>query len=436
MVSLNRQAGREPDRSWRDLLSGARGRLRELASGSVLDCALARFFLKVEDFPSLDVDTMLSTFSPTATKTASLGFVIATRATTAGDAEKKFLEGLDQCARQMPPLSGPSVHTDPKLLTGLAAGAAAVNCTGKRREWLETQLAQLTKQPVLTKAIVGAYGLTLLGMPDGYLALEEELRKVQLNSPAEAPAVLWALRLDPTRFSGTNRNELTKAQSNALKLFPLVELEYLDVFGCAFVALTASDLLQASVCDLEKTAIGRLTEILERFPVAMAREAKAPENEFDVQRILWTMLAGVYQDLRDEEWLARFGVYHPRADLAIESMKTIVEAKFIKAGSGFRKVQEELVSDATTYTARQERFDKIIAVVYDATSSQFKYDQMRSALEGVRGIARVIIFPRSVPRPSKRSPVRTARPRRSVGARRQNGPTSETPNARRPRLRA
>jgi len=176
----------------------------------------------------------------------------------------------------------------------------------------------------------------------------------------------------------------------------------LDACTGILVALVASRLLQASVWELEKTSLGRLVAILRRFPTAMAREAESPRDEYDVQRILWTMLAGIYPDLRDEQWLAQFGVYQPRADLGIETMKTIIEAKFIHNVSDFRNVQEGLVSDGTTYTQKPERFDKVIAVVYDDTSSQHRYDELREALKRAKGIIEVIIIPKVTPRPTMR----------------------------------
>jgi hypothetical protein len=52
------------------------------------------------------------------------------------------------------------------------------------------------------------------------------------------------------------------------------------------------------------------------------------ENEYHVQDMLWIILAPVFPDLDDEEWLKSLGQHHPRADLAIPSLELIVEVKF------------------------------------------------------------------------------------------------------------
>jgi len=404
----------EPSRSWWDLLRGARTRLRELTGGSILDGTLARFLLPGEELPPIDVDKVLSGFTPTATNTAILGFLIASGAVTGSDTEGKFFEGVDRCVRQQAPASGPSVHTDPKLLLGLSAGLAFLKDSSGRKVWLEKQLASLKTQHDLLKSVMSAHCLTLLGNAEGWRTLEEALRRAELKHPADAPTVLWALHLEPTRFSDAVRSELDRLRRNALEMFPLGELEGLDVFGYAFTANVASHLLWASVWDLERTALGRLISILRQFPTAMALEPASPDDERDVQRIPWTMLAGIYPDLRDEQWLAQFGVYQPRSDLAIESLKAVVEAKYIKRASDFRKIQDELVADATTYTQKPERIDKVVALIYDATSSQHKYEQMRTDLKKVPSIAEVLIIakvsPRYAVRGRKVNPVRANAP--------------------------
>lgn len=409
MVPVTTAAKEEPGRSWWDLLRTSRTHLRDLVGRSPFDGALARFFLRTAEttgaqveLPPLDVDTFLATYTANATNAAALGFILASGGATEGDAPKKFLEGFDRCMKQEAPPSGPSVHSDPKLLLGLAAGIAHMQHAGDRKAWLEKQLTNLVGDADITKSAMAAYSLALLGNDAGWRALEGSIRKIDLGNPGDAATVLWSLQIDPARFSDASRGELNKVRQQALQLFPLVDVNNLDACTSTLVTIVASRLLNASVWDLDKTAFDRLIEILIRFPAAMAREDEAPKNEYAVQRILWTMLAGVYPDVRDEQWLSQFGVYQPRTDLAIESMKTVIEAKYIRSIADFRKIQNELISDATMYTKNPEVADKVIAVIYDDTSTQSKYDQMRTDLEKVKGIARVIILSKCSPRPTAR----------------------------------
>ncbi len=56
------------------------------------------------------------------------------------------------------------------------------------------------------------------------------------------------------------------------------------------------------------------------------------DNEYHVQNLLWVLLAPIFPDLDDEQYLTKIGQKNPRADLYIPSMKLIVEVKFLRAG--------------------------------------------------------------------------------------------------------
>jgi hypothetical protein len=63
------------------------------------------------------------------------------------------------------------------------------------------------------------------------------------------------------------------------------------------------------------------------------------------------MLAPIFPDLDDEQYLTKIGHKNPRADLHIPSMKLIVEAKFLRAGDKMQKSIDEISSDASLYNA-------------------------------------------------------------------------------------
>ncbi len=67
------------------------------------------------------------------------------------------------------------------------------------------------------------------------------------------------------------------------------------------------------------------------------------ENEYHVQALLWVILASVFNDLEDEENLPSVGHKHPRADLGIPSLRTIIEVKFMRSAG-----QSELLPDVWT----------------------------------------------------------------------------------------
>lgn len=122
------------------------------------------------------------------------------------------------------------------------------------------------------------------------------------------------------------------------------------------------------------------------------------ENEYHVQDLLWVILAPVFPDLDDEEWLRSLGQHHPRADLAIPSLRVIVEVKFLRKGkSAFSKVIQEVAADAGTYLRDGSGFDTIVAFVWDDEARTEEHEELRRGLMQIRGVADAVV----VSRPSK-----------------------------------
>lgn len=122
------------------------------------------------------------------------------------------------------------------------------------------------------------------------------------------------------------------------------------------------------------------------------------ENEYHVQDMLWVILAPVFPDLDDEEWLKSLGQHHPRADLAIPSLRLIVEVKFLrKSKSAFSKAIQEVSADASTYLQDGSGYSSIVAFVWDDEARTEEHAELRRGLMQIRGVVDAII----VSRPSK-----------------------------------
>jgi REase_DpnII-MboI len=130
------------------------------------------------------------------------------------------------------------------------------------------------------------------------------------------------------------------------------------------------------------------------------------ENEYHVQDLLWAILAPVFPDLDDEEWLKSLGQHHPRADLAIPSLRVIVEVKFLRKGKGaFAAVIEEVAADSGTYLQEGSGYGHIVAFVWDDEARTEEHAELRRGLLQIRGVEDAIV----VSRPSKMKRV-VARP--------------------------
>lgn len=122
------------------------------------------------------------------------------------------------------------------------------------------------------------------------------------------------------------------------------------------------------------------------------------DNEYHVQDMLWAVLAPVFPDLDDEEWLKSLGQHHPRADLAIPSLRVIVEVKFLRKGKAvFSKVIQEVAADASTYLQEGSGYHRLVAFIWDDEARTEEHHELRRGLMQIRGLEDAII----VSRPSK-----------------------------------
>ncbi|SCX03986.1 hypothetical protein DSM25559_0378 [Agrobacterium rosae] len=120
------------------------------------------------------------------------------------------------------------------------------------------------------------------------------------------------------------------------------------------------------------------------------------ENEYHVQSFLWAILAPVFPDLEDEENLPSVGHKHPRADLGIPSLHTIVEVKFLRSAgqAALAKVTEEVAADASLYLSTASGYDNIMVVVWDDSAQTEQHHELKAGLESIRGITCAVILPR------------------------------------------
>ena len=122
------------------------------------------------------------------------------------------------------------------------------------------------------------------------------------------------------------------------------------------------------------------------------------ENEYHVQSLLWTVLAPIFADLEDEENLPSIGHKHPRADLGIPSIGTIVEVKFLKRTGNMAcaKLIEEIAADASLYLSSvgSTPYREIVVFVWDDCRQTEQYHELKSGLEAISGVSGAIILPR------------------------------------------
>ncbi|KAA0695398.1 hypothetical protein DTW90_22780 [Neorhizobium sp. P12A] len=120
------------------------------------------------------------------------------------------------------------------------------------------------------------------------------------------------------------------------------------------------------------------------------------ENEYHVQALLWTILAPIFPDLEDEENLPSIGHKRPRVDLAVPSIRTLIEVKYMRGGaqSDFAKVIDEVAADASLYLSTTTAFDKIVAFVWDDSAHSEQHHELQSGLEKIKGVEAAVVVSR------------------------------------------
>jgi len=151
-----------------------------------------------------------------------------------------------------------------------------------------------------------------------------------------------------------------------------------------------------------------LLRLLERLPAGLRnwtwemsqRTAAMPmrkwhvDHEYHVQNMLWFLLAPIFPDLDDEQYLTKIGRKSPRADLYIPSMEIIVEAKFLRSGDKIQKIIDEISSDASLYGALGNDCKGIIPFIWDDSARSQEHDYLKQGLKKLSGVIGIVIVSR------------------------------------------
>jgi hypothetical protein len=120
------------------------------------------------------------------------------------------------------------------------------------------------------------------------------------------------------------------------------------------------------------------------------------ENEYHVQNLLWAVLAPVFSDVDDEEHLPSIGHAHPRVDLGIPSLRTLIEVKYIRqpGQTGFKAVMDEISADTGLYLSKSKDYDTIVAVVWDDCAQTEQHHELQTGIQQLNGVTAAIILSR------------------------------------------
>jgi hypothetical protein len=109
----------------------------------------------------------------------------------------------------------------------------------------------------------------------------------------------------------------------------------------------------------------------------------------------------VFDDLVDEETLRKVGHSTYRADFSIPSLGLLIEVKYARKATDFKRFEKEIYEDYVAYLADNGPYKKIAVFIYDESVSVQEHGTTRNALLRLPHITNVIIAcrPSHVPVP-------------------------------------
>ena len=215
----------------------------------------------------------------------------------------------------------------------------------------------------------------------------------------------------------TDKGILSAATSQAAEEYERASLQLVLSNGLTPVSFERASIRLAAVERVMRSApvaipgrmaAANLLHLLERLPAGLrnwtwetkSRTPATPmrqwhvDHEYHVQNMLWFLLAPIFPDLDDEQYLAKIGQKSPRADLYVPSMKIIVEAKFLRKGDRMQKIIDEISSDASLYGALGNDCDGIIAFIWDNSARSQEHDYLKQGLKKLKGVIGAVIVSR------------------------------------------
>ncbi|ABK18162.1 hypothetical protein Sfum_2482 [Syntrophobacter fumaroxidans MPOB] len=335
---------------------------------------------------------------------ATLGF--ATAAGLLGiDALPRLKQGLDRLAGRQPfvdevPMS---FCSDAVGILGVALGARSLADTFvevKIAEWLSSFLRIIYHLDGTEN-----WQRWFFHAANGLLG-----SRIGLSTPQDEHAEDVRVALGARGLLIAEDSQATYEQDQ--KVLKLVILEGAKEIPCerAAVRLAALECVVRSAPAVVPGRISgtELVHLLERVPAGLRkwtweirpRTARAPlrqwhiDHEYHVQNLLCALLAPIFPDLDDEQYLTKIGQKSPRADLYIPSMKFIVETKFIRTGDKMQKVIDEISADASLYNAMGNECAGIIPFIWDDSARSQEHDYLRQGLRKLPGIIDAVIVSR------------------------------------------
>lgn len=321
---------------------------------------------------------------------AALGFALARQSDVTAEHSNAFFDALDRL-RQRPVGALDVLATDDLALVGIADGLHAME-RDRRAAATSVWLATVINSKIGRDEFSMRLRALALDVLDGRGRLRAEVRDDHHDLLA---LELIAQKVWPERFLGAApismdaRKQLfselldTDAHRGDVETsaLHLAALERLFDDAAATALPTVDDLVR--MLNDTQTSLKRWIWQPRGRRVGAEAARWLIDAEPHVQAFLWAVLYPTFRDeLRDEQYLLGFGLKQPRYDLAVVSLQTIIEVKFVREARDFEKIEEEIAGDLGLYFADPRAFLRMVVYVYDDSdeAAPERYAVLRNAL--------------------------------------------------------
>jgi hypothetical protein len=202
------------------------------------------------------------------------------------------------------------------------------------------------------------------------------LTEPQLRDDAASLALIhWMAATGTARLADPAR-QLTALHQRILKTTLRTDPAALTIPQAAVIHRAVTDILDASI---DQTVLSRshIGVVLRRFEAAMRRwrwdedDLHDPirwpvRSEREVQDILWLILRSVFENVVDEETLPKVGHSTYRADFGVPRLGVLIEAKYARHHTDFKKIEKEVMEDSVAYLRNAGPYKEIIVFIYDS----------------------------------------------------------------------
>ena len=335
---------------------------------------------------------------------AALGYSMDTNKNIKSKGQSIFIECIENISKR-DHFSGThmSFPFQPITFLGLVLGTRRITKDEQRggyEDWLITVLKERRKKGNISNvhAIFYKYIESLLTKQK--VIIEDLSRYLTLD---ELSFIEWGHRRSHFLIPDV-KNALKKIRTEILESLITTDLTLIAPELSAQIWSAANKTISKGVEKIVESP-SKLRSLLKKFPAAMKRwrfdgkslknSIKWPvRNEREVQDIIWLMLRPYYDDLIDEESLRKLGHSSYKPDFAVPSLRTLLEVKYIRASTEFKKTEKEVMEDSIGYLLGSTDYEKLIVFIYDHSCSTQEHDETIRALKKISNIEDVIIVSR------------------------------------------